>query len=199
MSQTARRLAVWFSIVVLLLLLPLVAMQFTDQVNWDWHDFAIMGGALCSVGFAYELVARRMAERLKVEDTAYRVACGVGLVTAFLLFWVNGAVGIIGSENQSANLLYGAVFAIGLVGSVVARFRPRGMARTLLAAALAQLAIPVIALIVWPGVSWGGARMGGVFVFNAFFAVLFATSGLLFRRVAQAAGPGRQAATRVAS
>lgn len=190
MSQTARRLAVWFAFIVLLLLVPLVAMRFTDQVNWDWHDFAIMGGALFSVGLVYELAAKRMAEGLRPENTVYRVACAVGIVTAFLLFWVNGAVGIIGSENQPANLLYGAVFAIGLAGSLLSRFRPGGMARALLAAAFIQLAIPVVALIVWPGISWGGAGIGGVFIFNAFFAVMFATSGLLFRHVAQVARPG---------
>jgi hypothetical protein len=54
-SQTVKRLGVWLGVV---LLVPLVAMQFTDQVDWDWHDFAIMGGALFSVGLVWELGAR---------------------------------------------------------------------------------------------------------------------------------------------
>jgi hypothetical protein len=102
-------------------------------------------------------------------------------VAAFLLAWVNGAVGIIGSENQPANLMYGAVFAVGIIGSLVARFKPRGMAYTLFAAALVQLSVPIIALIIWPQISWGGAGLVGVFVLNAFFAALFVVSGLLFR------------------
>jgi hypothetical protein len=54
----------------------------------------------------------------------------------------------------------------------------------LFAAALVQMSVPVIALIVWPQISWGGAGLVGVFVLNAFFAVLFVVSGLLFRRAA---------------
>ena len=36
----------------------------------------------------------------KTGDAAYRTAVGVALAAAFLLIWVNGAVGIIGSENN---------------------------------------------------------------------------------------------------
>jgi hypothetical protein len=176
MQNITRRLIVWAAAVALLLLVPWVAMQVTGEVGWDLFDFVFMGAALFGVGLAYELIARR------TSTTVYRVAFGVGLVAAFLLFWVNGAVGIIGSENQPANLLYGAVFAVGLIGSLLSRFQPRGMARTLLAAACAQMVVPVFALILWPQVSWGGAGMFGVFVLNAFFAMLFGVSALLFRR-----------------
>ena len=153
-------------------------MQFTEEVHWDLFDFVVMGGLLFGVGLAYELVARRSG------NTVYRIAFGVGLVAAFLLAWVNGAVGIIGNENQPANLMYGAVFAVGFIGSLVARFKPRGMAHTLFAAALVQLSVPVIALIIWPQISWGGAGIVGVFVLNAFFAALFVVSALLFRHAA---------------
>jgi hypothetical protein len=176
MQDMTRRLIVWAAAVALLLLVPLVAMQVTGEVNWDLFDFVFVGAALFGVGLAYELIARQS------RTAVYRVAFAVGLVAAFLLFWVNGAVGIIGSENQPANLLYGAVFAIGLIGSLISRFKPRGMARTLLAAACVQMVVPVFALILWPRVSWGGAGMFGVFVLNAFFALLFGVSALLFRR-----------------
>ena len=33
-------------IVGLLLLIPLIAMQLTDEVNWSFYDFIIMGGML---------------------------------------------------------------------------------------------------------------------------------------------------------
>ena len=36
------RLAAW-SVAALLLLLPLVAMQFTDEVNWSLADFVVFG------------------------------------------------------------------------------------------------------------------------------------------------------------
>lgn len=162
--------------VAILLLIPLVAMQFTAEVNWSPIDFVVMGGLLLGVGLAYELVVRRS------EKTAYRVAFGVGLLAVFLLFWVNGAVGIIGNEGQPANLLYGAVVAVGVIGSLLARFKPSGMAVTLFAAALTQLLVPVISLLIWPDLSWGAAGMFGVFYFNGFFVLLFVISGFLFRR-----------------
>jgi len=162
--------------VACLLAIPLIAMQFTDEVNWGVGDFVIMGGLLFGFGMAYEFIARRS------DKTMYRVAFGVGLVAAFLLIWVNGAVGIIGNEGQPANLLYGAVFAVGLIGSLMARFKPRGMSVTLFAAALTQVLIPVAALLIWPHVSWGGAGMVGVFFFNGIFVMLFVISGFLFRQ-----------------
>ena len=167
-----------------ILLLPLVAMQFTDEVNWDLADFVVMGALLFGVGLAYELVGRRS------DKTVYRVALSVGLVTAFLLFWVNAAVGIIGNEGQPANLLYGAVFAVGFIGSLMARFKPRGMARTLFAAALAQMSVPVIALIIWPppATSWAPSVFG-VYVLSAFFAMLFVVSALLFQNAAREQTP----------
>ncbi len=177
MQDITRRLVVWAAVVAFILLIPLLAMQFTDEVVWDLADFIVMGGLLFGVGLAYELVARRS------EKTVYRGALGVGLAGAFLLFWVNDAVGIIGNEGQPANLMYGAVFAVGLIGSLMTRFKPRGMARTLFAAALTQMLVPVIALLIWPPpvTSWAPGVFG-VFVLSAFFAVLFVGSALLFRR-----------------
>ena len=55
-----------------------------------------------------------------------------------MLVWINLAVGIIGSEDNPANLMYGGVLAVGVAGAVAARFRPGGMARALAATALAQ-------------------------------------------------------------
>ncbi len=167
-----------------LLMLPLVAMQFTDEVVWDLADFAVAGTLLFGTGLAYELVAKRS------EKTVYRGAFGVGLAGAFLLFWVNGAVGIIGNEGQPANLMYGAVFAVGFIGSLMARFKPHGMARTLFAAALTQMLVPVIALLIWPPpvTSWAPGVFG-VFVLSAFFAILFVGSALLFRNAAREQTP----------
>lgn len=176
LRDTTRRLIVWAGVVAGILLIPLVAMQFTDEVQWSLFDFVIMGGALFAIGLIYELIARQS------RNTIYRIAFGVGLLTAFLLFWVNGAVGIIGNEGQPANLLYGAVFIVGLLGSIAARFRPRGMARTLFAAAFVQLLVPVVALMGWPDISWGEAGMFRVFVLNTAFATLFVASALLFRQ-----------------
>jgi len=178
MQLNGKRLLVWTGIVALILLIPLIAMQFTNEVNWDFTDFAIMGAVLLGLGFAYELIANRSS------NTVYRTAFGVGLLGAFLLFWVNGAVGIIGNEGQPANLLYGAVFVVGLVGALVARFKARGMATTLFVAAVVQILVPVTAFFIWPPpeTSWSPSIFG-VFLLSSFFALLFLISGLLFNKV----------------
>jgi len=163
----------------LLLLVPLVAMQFTDEVVWDLTDFAVAGALLFGAGLTYELVAR------KAGNVAHRGAVGLAMVTALILIWMNLAVGLIGSEDNPANLLYIGVLAVGIAGSILARFRPHGMARALFATALAQALVPVIALIIWkPPLTPGEELLGvlGVFAINAFFAVLFVGSALLFRR-----------------
>ena len=177
MEIVKRRLFVWAVIIALFLMVPLVAMQFTNEIDWSLFDFVVMGTVLIGIGIAYELVAR------KSSKTAYRVAFGIGLAGAFLLFWVNGAVGIIGNEGQDANMLYGAVFVVGSIGSLIARFKPHGMSRTLFTAALVQMLVPVIALIIWPPptTSWAPSILG-VFLLSAFFAYLFVVSAMLFIR-----------------
>jgi len=122
----------------------------------------------------------------------------VALAAAFLLFLVNGAVGIIGAARNDANLMYGGVLAIGIIGAIIARFQPHGMARTLFATALAQALVAVIALIarlgstapIWP---WD------VLILTGFFAALWVGSALLFRKAAreqppEGAGPAGQPA-----
>ncbi|MDH3697941.1 MAG: hypothetical protein OEQ81_04700 [Flavobacteriaceae bacterium] len=179
MQINSKRLFIWAGIVALLLLIPLIAMQFTSEVNWDFTDFAIMGAILFGLGFAYELIASRSA------NTVYRTAFGVGLLGAFLLFWVNAAVGIIGNEGQTANLLYVAVFVVGLVGALISRFKARGMAYTLFTAAAIQMLVPATAYFIWPPpvTSWS-PNVFGVFLMSGFFAILFMVSGVLFQKAA---------------
>jgi hypothetical protein len=177
MQNLTKRLIVWVVVVVLILLIPL-AMQFTNEVQWN--EAVAYGIILLAVGGIFELW-----RWLKTRNGAYRIAFGVGLAGVFLLGWVSGAVGIIGSENQPVNLMYWAVPAALLAGSLISRLSPGGMARTLFAAALVQLLIPVIALIISKEVSWGAAGVIGVFVFNSVFAVLFIGSAMLFRRASE--------------
>jgi len=89
-----------------LLLLPLLAMQFTNEVVWDVADFIVAGVLLFVTGLTYKLAA------IKVGNIVYRSAVGLALTAAFILIWVNGAVGIIGSENNDANLMYGGVIGV---------------------------------------------------------------------------------------
>jgi hypothetical protein len=158
-------------VVAFLLLLPLLAMQISDEVAWDMADFAVAGALLFGTGLAYELLAR------KADSLAYRAAVGVALAAALLLVWMNLAVGIIGSENNPANLMYIGVLAVGIIGALIARFRPSGMAGALLATALAQALVTVIALI-----AENYRDAFEILLLNGFFVALWVGSALLFRR-----------------
>ncbi len=69
------------------------------------------------------------------------------MVAGFLLVWINLAVGIIGTENNRANLMFSGVLMVGAVGTLIARFQPQGMASALIATAVAQALIAVITLV----------------------------------------------------
>jgi hypothetical protein len=75
----------------LILLVPLLAMQFTDEVAWDLADFAVAGALLVGTGLMYELSAR------KVSNILFRAGVGLALAVALLLVWTELAVGIIGT------------------------------------------------------------------------------------------------------
>jgi hypothetical protein len=158
-----------------ILLFPLVAMQITDQVAWDLADFAVAGALLGGTGLMYELAAK------KAGNIAYRAAAGVALAAALMLVWLMGAVGVLGEEGDRADLMYLGVLAVGIIGAVIARFRPHGMARALLATALAQALVAVIALIAGKH----QAPISSVFEvvgLNGFFVALFIGSAWLFRQ-----------------
>jgi len=157
-----------------LILLPLAAMQVSDEVKWDLADFAFAGALVVGVGAAYELAVRMTRNR------AYRAGVGVALAAALILVWANAAVGIIGSEGNPANLMYAGVLAVGVVGAVVARFRPEGMARALVATALAQGLVAVVALAAGLGSTASGPLE--ILALNGVFAALWLMSAWLFRK-----------------
>jgi hypothetical protein len=160
-----------------ILLIPLTAMLLGWE-GWHWRpgSFVVAWVLLTGVGLAYRLLARQATSR------SFRSATALALVSALALVWINGAVGLIGSEANPANLLYGGVLAVGLAGALVARLKPAGLARALLATALAQLLVPVVALVFWPDDFSPG--LVPVFGANLLFALSFAVSGWLFRRAA---------------
>jgi hypothetical protein len=167
------RIAVWGT-AALVLLLPLLAMQFTEEVAWDLADFVVFSAMLTGACGTYELAARA------TRNHAYRAAVGVALAAAFILVWMNLAVGIIGTEENPANLLHGGVLAVGIIGAIIARFRPRGMSRALIGTALAQAVVAVIAFISGWGQTW---------ILTGFFVALWLISARLFRKAARPQAP----------
>ncbi len=75
----------------MVLLLPLVAMQFTSEVQWTASDFVVAGVLLFGTGLLIELVLR------ETKKGAWRILAVLGLMLLFLLTWLELAVGIFGS------------------------------------------------------------------------------------------------------
>ncbi len=95
------RIARW-SAAALVLLLPLAAMQFTDEVDWTLSDFVFAGILLSASLAAYELVARRTG------DPCYRAGAGLAVAALFLLSWSNAAVGI--TDSEALDFLGSAIY-----------------------------------------------------------------------------------------
>ena len=144
-------------------------------MDWEVLDFAVFGAMLAAVVLVAWLARR------KNRSSAYRFAVGIALAAAFILVWVNGAVGIIGDEGNDANLMFLGVLAVGVIGSMVARFHPRGMARAMLVTAMAQAAVAAVAVSADLGAT-GPAWPGDVLVLTAFFVLMWLLSAWLFRK-----------------
>lgn len=172
--------AVWGA-AALLLLAPAVAMQFSEEMAWTTFDFALLGGLLGGLCLGFELAVRRTV------DPAYRLAAGLALAAMVLLVLINGAVGVIGSEDEAANLLFAGVVAVAMAGAVAARFRAAGMSRAMAAAALAQALVPVAAWALWPAardLTWSPQVLG----LTGGFSAMWLVAAWLFRRAAARQG-----------
>ena len=116
----------------------------------------------------------------QTNTTAYRLAIVAAIAAAFLLIWLSLGVGIIGQDGDPANRMYFGVVGIGIIGAIIARLRPLGMAWTMFAMAFAQALVTAIALIARLGLPWSGPLE--IILLNGFFVALFAGTGWLFQR-----------------
>lgn len=160
----------------LLLLIPAIGMQVSDEWNWSFFDFIFMGALIFGTGLTFVLIARKM------NNVMYRSAVGLAGAAGFLLLWINAAVEIIGDDNP-ANLMYLGVLATAFLGAILARFEARGMMRALFATASAHAVVAVIALIFFPAAAPGPL---GILTLNGFFIMLWVGSALLFRNAISA-------------
>lgn len=81
------RIAMWAAIAAILIS-PLVAMQFTREVDWDAADFAFATALLAGGGAAMELAVRL------TRKAAWRLAIGLTVLVLVMLVWADGAVGV---------------------------------------------------------------------------------------------------------
>jgi len=74
-----------------LLLIPLLAMQFTEEVHWTFFDFVVAGALLLATGLLAEVVI------VKIKKPKYQIAMCTALLIVFFLIWAELAVGIFGT------------------------------------------------------------------------------------------------------
>ena len=86
-----RRKAIVLAIACGLLCIPLIAMLFTNEVNWSIFDFIVASILLMGTGLLLEVILR------KVKSTRTRLLLAGFILVLFLLTWLELAVGIFGS------------------------------------------------------------------------------------------------------
>lgn len=89
-TQNKRLAGILFT-AALLLVVPLVAMQFTTEVKWSFFDFLVAGFLLFGTGLLLELILR------KVKTIRQRIILCAVLFITLALVWAELAVGIFGT------------------------------------------------------------------------------------------------------
>ena len=91
MTDHNKRLIIIIATTATLLLIPWIAMQFTDDVNWTRSDFVVAAILLLGTGLLCNLAIN------KVNRTKHRIAICIILLALLIVIWAELAVGIIGS------------------------------------------------------------------------------------------------------
>jgi hypothetical protein len=136
---------------IAIILTPLVAMQFTKEVNWDETDFIVATIIFGIVGGLIELAVRLSS------NWFFRIGALFAVLAGFMLVWANLAIGLIGNEDNAVNLWFGAVLFIAIVGSIASRFRSSILPFAMFLAGALQVAIGIFAGIL------GSDMRGGKF------------------------------------
>ena len=166
--DNALRLLMWAGVLALWLL-PLIAKQFTDEVQWTTFDHIVWAVMLAVPAGIVEIVSRL------TSSWAYRGGMVIALGTAFVITWANLAVGIVGNEDDPINLVFFAVVGIAALGAPLAGFRAARLRWVFYATALAQAATALIALQAEPF----------VIVFCGIATALWLSAATLFGRAAR--------------
>lgn len=166
------RIAAW-SAAAGLMLIPVAVQLASGNFGWDAFDFVFAAFILLTGCLLFDFAARR------APNFSYLAGAGAALAAGFGLVVVNGAVGLVGSENEAHNLLFGLPILVAIAGAAVARGRAEKLAAAMLAAGVAHIAVSAALLIRAGGRSDGDplAEVVGLSV----FAAIWLASAWLFR------------------
>lgn len=158
--------------------IALLAIPLLLQFPWTASDFIFAAAVFAIVGGTFELAVRKSGNKW------YRGGVAVALATSFLLVWINGAVGIIGDEDNPANMMFVVVILMAIAGAIASRFEAAGMARAMFVAVAAEALIAVIVVANGLGAT-EPPGFPGVPILVLGFAGMWGLSGLLFRKAAE--------------
>jgi hypothetical protein len=123
-----------------------------------------------------------------MNRTTYRLALAIAVGTAIFLVLGIGALGVIGSEGDRADMMFLVVLGIGAVGTIVSRLRPQGMFWTMAAMAAATMIVGIIAIILGKHEA-EHSSVAEILGLTGMYASLFATSAWCFRRSTERTAP----------
>jgi hypothetical protein len=171
--QTKRpqlRLILWGGAIALYLIPVVAKLIGGDAMLWTASDFVFAAIGILVATAVVDLGIR------KAPDFPYAVASAIAVGICFLTIWANGAVGIVGNEDNPVNaafygvVLFAAVLAVST--ATLTHGRPDAMAKAMTACAIAQVSAGVIV-----------AAMGYLTpVFTPLMAGLWLLSAALFRK-----------------
>jgi len=165
--------------VALIALVPviglLIASRLVEGWNWEPRGFVLAYVLFFATGMAYVLIAR------KIGSWSYKAGVGIALVTGFALGW--STMVQTADSDHPERLWFLSVLAVGLVGAVLTRLNPRGLALTLfsMAAVLALISVMI------PPTGAPPDQAQRMVIGHVGNVVLFAASGLLFRHASSTA------------
>jgi len=91
LTHQNKRLITILAVALSILSIPLIAMGFTNEVNWSTFDFLVVGILLIGTGLVLEFILR------KIKTLRYRIILGIVLFVVLLMVWAELAVGIFGT------------------------------------------------------------------------------------------------------
>jgi len=175
--QSRLRLIGWGAALALLSLAAIAMQAGAEGVDWSITDFLLFGTMLLVLGLGLEFAVRRSG------NLTFRAAAAIALFGNFFLFWINGAVGIIGPESSASNGLFLLLPIIGAVGALLSRGSATGLSKTMVASAVVQAGIGLLALFM--ATAAPGGSFLPVLALTGVFTLLWIASAMSFAKAAR--------------
>lgn len=158
---------------LIVLTIPLTAMLFTHEINWEPLDFGVAWLLIFGTGISFHFICRAY------RNSIYKIASALAVCAGFAIIWINGAVGIIGNEENPINFLFGIVLLIMFLGSYLVKRSPRKMAWVMLVTAVSQIVITLWGTLIHLS-NYPEYNFAGVIRITLLFSTIWGLTSLLY-------------------